>query len=222
MAVASCCQQGHHSPCWTASDSLLLTSRLFTNFITKRPRQEAKLTELQKGYVRFTTSALYVSECGCEGAPAAPAAAGGSGQRQAVSGRWSVASHPHPSQPSGAQHLSNTSLSSLEWRQTAMATFSNGYRQMGRPFGICGTRHQSKQATMEMFGGAFTSQARLRPTGVAFILRAGTVGYTPVGAAHGGYSWGQIPGQPSTTLSAISGSERSRNGSTQRAKQQSQ
>ena len=38
----------------------------------------------------------------------------------------------------------------------------------------------------------------------------------------GGYSLGQSPGQPSTTLSAISGSERSRNGSTQRAKQQSQ
>ena len=121
MAVASCCQQSH-SP---SSDSLLPSSWLFTNFITKRPRQEAKLTEPQKGYVRFTTKALYVSECGYEGAPAAPAAAGGSGQRQAVSGRWSVATRPHPCQPSGAQHLSNSSLCSLEWRHDAMATFSN-------------------------------------------------------------------------------------------------
>ena len=121
MAVASCCQQSH-SP---SSDSLLPSSWLFTNFLTKRPRQEAKLTEPQKGYVRFTTKALYACECGYEGAPAAPAAAGGSGQRAAVSGSWSVATRPHPCQPSGAQHLSNSSLCSLEWRQSAMATFSN-------------------------------------------------------------------------------------------------
>ena len=137
MAVASCCQQSH-SPCWTASDRLLPSSWLFANFITKRPRQEAKLTEPQKGYVRFTTKALYVSECGYEGAPAAPAAAGGSGQRQAVSGRWSVATRPHPCQPSGAQHLSNSSLCSLEWRQAAMATFSNFLGEICSAFGNVG------------------------------------------------------------------------------------
>ena len=48
--------------------------------------------------------------------------------------------------------MSNSSLSSLEWRQTAMATFSNGISQIGRLIGRCGTSHQGK---LERFGGAF-------------------------------------------------------------------
>ena len=37
--------------------------RLFANDMTKRPREESKLTDPQKGYVKFITKALYESHC---------------------------------------------------------------------------------------------------------------------------------------------------------------
>ena len=38
--------------------------RLFTNDMTKKPKEESKLTEPQKGFVKYITKSLYESDCG--------------------------------------------------------------------------------------------------------------------------------------------------------------
>ena len=54
---------------WVSNDSSLPNTvefwvRLFTNDMTKKPKEETKLTEPQKGYVKYITKSLYESDCG--------------------------------------------------------------------------------------------------------------------------------------------------------------
>ena len=60
---------------WVSSDTSLPNTvefwvRLFANDITKEPKEEIRLTEPQKGYVKFITKALYESERGYTHLPA--------------------------------------------------------------------------------------------------------------------------------------------------------
>ena len=53
---------------WVSNDASLPNTvefwvRLFTHDITKKPREESKLTDPQKGYVKYITKMLYESEC---------------------------------------------------------------------------------------------------------------------------------------------------------------
>ena len=54
---------------WVSNDSSLPNTvefwvRLFANDMTKKPKEETKLTEPQKGYVKYITKSLYESDCG--------------------------------------------------------------------------------------------------------------------------------------------------------------
>ena len=54
---------------WVSNDSSLPNTvefwvRLFTNDMTKKPKEESKLTEPQKGFVKYITKSLYESDCG--------------------------------------------------------------------------------------------------------------------------------------------------------------
>ena len=54
---------------WVSNDSSLPNTvefwvRLFTNDMTKKPKEETKLTEPQKGFVKYITKSLYESDCG--------------------------------------------------------------------------------------------------------------------------------------------------------------
>ena len=59
---------------WVSNDVSLPNTvefwvRLFTYDMTKKPREESKLTEPQKGYVKFITKALYESPCSYSNLP---------------------------------------------------------------------------------------------------------------------------------------------------------